>query len=69
MLMLGELNILERSGSVHSLHACVIIVALKIYHLSCRAFYVAKYKSSFLVSQLMHLILSNGKIQKELSLI
>ena len=36
-------------------------------HLSYREFYVAKYKSSFLVSQLMYLILSNSKIQKELS--
>ena len=36
-------------------------------HLSYREFYVAKYKSSFLASQLMYLILSNSKIQKELS--
>ena len=33
MLTLGELNILEKSRSVHSLHACVIMVALKIYHI------------------------------------
>ena len=33
MLTLGELNILEKSRSVHSLHACVIMVDLKIYHI------------------------------------
>ena len=63
MLTLGEINILEKPRSVHSLHACMIMVCLK--NLSYKAFYVAKYKSSFLVSQLMHLIFSNGKIQKE----
>ena len=63
MLTLEELNILEKSRSLHSLHACIIMVCFK--NLSYRAFYVAKYKSSFLVSQLMHLILSNGKIQKD----
>ena len=33
MLNLGELNILEKSRSVHLLHACIIMVALKIYHI------------------------------------
>ena len=36
MLTLGELNILEKSRSVHSLHACVIMVALKIYHIGSK---------------------------------
>ena len=63
MLTLEELNILEKSRSVHSMHACIIMVCFK--NLSYRAFNVAKYKSSFLVSQWMHLIFSNGKIQKE----
>ena len=61
MLTLEELNILEKSRSVHSLHTCMIMVCFK--NLSYGAFYFAKYKSSFLVSQLMHL--SNGKIKKE----
>ena len=63
MLTLGELNILEKSRSVNSLLACMIMVCFK--NLSYRAFYVAKYKSSFLVSQWIHLIFSNGKIRKE----
>ena len=63
MLTLRELSILEKSRNVHSLHACMIMVCFK--NLSYRAFYVAKYKSLFMVSQLMHLIFSNGKIQKE----
>ena len=36
MLTLGELNILEKSRSVHSLHVCVIMVALKIYHIGSK---------------------------------
>ena len=62
MITLGELNILEKPRSVHSLHACIMVC---FKNLSYRTFYVAKYKSSFLVSQLIHLIFSNGKIQKE----
>ena len=33
MLTLEELNILGKSGNVHSLHACIIMVALKIDHI------------------------------------
>ena len=63
MLTFEEHTIFEKSRNVHSLHACMIMVCFK--NLSYRAFYVAKYKSLFMVSQLMHSIFSNGKIQKE----
>ena len=36
MLTVGELNILEKSRSVHSPHACIIMVALKIYHIGSK---------------------------------
>ena len=57
ILAIEQLNIFWKTRSVHLLQTCIIMVCFK--SLSHGAFYVAKYKSSFVVSQLMHLILPN----------